>query len=183
VKTCTRCKKSKPLSEFGNRGGKQSHLLNSWCKPCRSGHNAERLNERYHNEPGFKDRIKQYQKDNPEIIKAAKEREYQKNRQAYIDRANRWAKNNPALISQIKRRYKAKRKVWEMSGSFTQDEWDALCEFYENKCLSCGRADVKLTVDHVVPLSKGGSNMIDNIQPLCGSCNSSKNAKTIDYRR
>lgn len=183
MKTCTKCKKPKPLSEFGNRGGKQSHLLNSWCKPCKSGQNSSRLRDRYHNEEGFKERLTDYRKENPDIIKAVKQREYQKNKDRYIKAAKEYAKNNPALISQIKRRYKAKRKLWELNGSFTQDEWEVLCEFYENKCLSCGRADVKLTVDHVVPLSKGGSNMIDNIQPLCGSCNSSKNTKTIDYRR
>ena len=37
-----------------------------------------------------------------------------------------------------------------------------------------------LTVDHVVPISKGGSNDISNIQPLCCNCNSKKNAKQID---
>jgi 5-methylcytosine-specific restriction endonuclease McrA len=48
--------------------------------------------------------------------------------------------------------------------------------------LCCGRPDVKLTQDHVVPLARGGSNLIDNIQPLCASCNSSKGTQTIDYR-
>lgn len=182
MKTCTKCKEEKDLSEFGKRSGAQSHLYNSWCKSCRSAGNAARLNDRYHNEPGFKDKMQEWRDANPDKIKEYRAKEYQKHRQAYLDRASAWTKANPALVSQIKRRYKSKRKVWEMTGSFTQDEWDVLCDYYGKKCLSCGRTDAKLTVDHVVPLSVGGTNSIENIQPLCGSCNSSKGTKTIDYR-
>ena len=49
-------------------------------------------------------------------------------------------------------------------------------------CLRCGAKDVLLTPDHVVPLSLGGSNLISNMQPLCGRCNSWKNVKVVDYR-
>ena len=41
---------------------------------------------------------------------------------------------------------------------------------------------IKLSVDHIVPLSLGGSNDISNIQPLCRACNSIKWAKIIDFR-
>lgn len=67
-------------------------------------------------------------------------------------------------------------------GSYTLEEWGALCAKYDNKCLCCGRGDVLLTVDHVTPVTKGGSNDIANIQPLCKSCNSRKHNKVIDYR-
>lgn len=68
-------------------------------------------------------------------------------------------------------------------GSFTADEWKALCNLYENRCLACGRDDVGLTVDHVVPLAKGGTNWITNLQPLCRPCNSKKHLRATDYRK
>ena len=67
-------------------------------------------------------------------------------------------------------------------GSFTAAEWRAIREKYGSICLACGQ-DGPLSVDHVIPLSKGGSNYADNLQPLCLPCNLKKGTRTLDYRR
>jgi 5-methylcytosine-specific restriction endonuclease McrA len=64
---------------------------------------------------------------------------------------------------------------------FTGKEWVDVCNKYKNRCLCCNKRK-PLTADHVIPLSRGGTNGIDNIQPLCRSCNSRKGTKTMDYR-
>ena len=64
-------------------------------------------------------------------------------------------------------------------GSFTPDEFISKCLQYNNKCVYCGKV-TKLTPDHVLPLSRGGSNSIQNILPACKHCNSAKGAKTFD---
>ena len=69
-------------------------------------------------------------------------------------------------------------------GSHTEEEWQSLKVFYDYKCLCCGKREpeIRLTRDHVIPLTKGGTDSIDNVQPLCARCNSKKNSKHIDYR-
>ena len=76
---------------------------------------------------------------------------------------------------------KNKRRSLEMGaeGNFTQKEWEELKNKHNQLCAHCGEKK-KLTIDHIQSLSKGGSNYITNIQPLCGSCNSSKWIKELN---
>jgi 5-methylcytosine-specific restriction endonuclease McrA len=59
-------------------------------------------------------------------------------------------------------------------------------EVYERdgyECLACGESEVSLlSLDHVVPKSRGGGSLVSNLQTLCKSCNERKGDRTIDYR-
>lgn len=46
-----------------------------------------------------------------------------------------------------------------------------------HRCLECGSRE-DLTIDHVIPKSKGGTNKSDNLITLCKSCNTKKGNKT-----
>jgi hypothetical protein len=78
-----------------------------------------------------------------------------------------------------KSQYKFQKR--NATGSHTFGEWENLKAQYDWTCPSCRKSEpeIKLTEDHIIPLSRGGSNNIENIQPLCGSCNSKKWAKLI----
>ena len=55
-------------------------------------------------------------------------------------------------------------------------KWKRLSQSYlrtHRVCVFCGAVD-DLTVDHIVPLSRGGNDDRDNLQTLCRSCNSGK---------
>ncbi len=69
-------------------------------------------------------------------------------------------------------------------GDFSLREWNDLKKKFDYTCLCCLRREpeIILTVDHVVPLVRGGRHSKENVQPLCRSCNAKKFTKDIDYR-
>lgn len=75
-------------------------------------------------------------------------------------------------------------KKFGLSEHFTAPEWVNLCLRYGCICLACKEKLViyLLPPDHIVPLTKGGTNTIDNIQPLCTKCNIGKNNRTFNWR-
>lgn len=110
---------------------------------------------------------------------------YRNSHPEYVQRQKDYTKEWSKLEST-----KLKKIVWEnnrrakknIGGVVTEDEWISLLDFYGHRCLRCGRTNVKLTQDHVIPLKLGGKHSIDNLQPLCKLCNSIKQARFIDYR-
>lgn len=66
-------------------------------------------------------------------------------------------------------------------GSFTKEEWELIKRKFRYSCPACGSSGIKLTIDHIVPIIKGGTNNISNIQPLCGPCNIRKHANIRKY--
>jgi 5-methylcytosine-specific restriction endonuclease McrA len=48
------------------------------------------------------------------------------------------------------------------------------------RCLACQHG--KGEMDHIIPITKGGETVLDNLQALCQSCNLAKGIKIIDFR-
>ena len=105
-------------------------------------------------------------------------------RDSYKSKNKKWRTNNKKRKAEVQRiRYHTKRGN---GGSHTQQEWDEMVISFNNKCANPNCTTIypyTLTRDHIIPITKGGTSNIDNIQPLCQSCNSTKRDKIIDYTR
>ena len=84
---------------------------------------------------------------------------------------------DPKYISWLSTIYQERKRNAE--GSHTFKEWQKVKEEHNFTCNGCKKQEpeIKLTEDHIIPLSKGGSDFIENIQPLCKVCNCKKHAK------
>jgi 5-methylcytosine-specific restriction endonuclease McrA len=102
------------------------------------------------------------------------------NRDSRREHVRAFDKRNPEWNNAKTAKRRSQRKAAEV------EELDNLYiervyEFYGRICLSCESEDVSL--DHVIPLSKGGTHSYKNFQPLCMACNMKKgNRSAADYR-
>jgi hypothetical protein len=189
-KTCTKCRAEKPALMF--------HKGQSQCKFCRN-----RANKEYrtaHSE-GIKQYKKEYKEKFPERVKASQKKYRNKHednfkrykRDFYLkhgywadpentkERGRKYRREHPEIVKACYLKYKEQKR--QNGGSHTAKEWRKLVLYFENKCVGCGAKPKKLEKDHVIPVSMGGSNKIENIQPLCRACNCKKRNSHIDYRK
>lgn len=105
-----------------------------------------------------------------EKYKNITEEEYRK----MLDRQNRWNQANKDII----RERKMRRKILKMNNGTFVILPKEIKRLYNSKCIYCG-SQKNITLDHIIPLTRGGTHSIGNLQPLCKSCNSSKNNKLM----
>jgi len=134
----------------------------------------------------IKNKVKKYREIYP--TNPQKRREYQRE----------WRKKNHDYSNYLSLRRNVKKK--ELGGSHTFEEWLQLKKEYDYICPACEKKEPFekqhckiLTQDHIVSIDKWKiwikshqeinylCDDIENIQPLCQSCNSKKNNKIIKY--
>lgn len=189
-KICNTCALEKYLDDFHvNKGAKYG--VSNTCKICAN----KRTKENYlNNKSRCLESGKLWAKNNPEKTKAsakkykdkireklreARRERYLKNKDKEIANCKKWQSLNKEKflhsmnLSKTKRRHKIK----ETKDKITLEQWENIKSKAKNKCHYCKKVFEKLTMDHVIPLSKGGNHNQSNIVPACQSCNSKKGNK------
>ena len=155
-KVCYKCKEEKSIDLFYKKSSTKDGLT-SHCKKCINLYNSEKKEQK--REYDYYYRIR-----NRKRIKKVKDLYYLNNHELYRDKAHgRRAKVNQNGVFKILRK--------------------ELKKLYSSPCFYCGSLN-KITIDHVIPISRGGTHGIGNLVAACAFCNRSKNKKfLIEWKR
>jgi len=128
-----------------------------------------------------REKDRRYYRKNREKIREMSKRYREKNREKCREKERRYREKNKEKVRErngVKRHRRRARKKGN-GGSFTaqqirelRKQSQGICKGYKREPHFVG--EEALTIDHIIPLCKGGTNNIDNIQLLCLSCNCKK---------
>lgn len=158
-KACTKCGEIKKLTEF-YKDSRYRSGHRTQCKACDA---IKAKKWKMANSERWDSYMRSWRSQNKE-----------KTTQNLVDWRNQ---NRKRLHEQLHR-----RRVRLQKGSIYVISKKDLKRLYSSKCVSCGSAE-RISLDHIIPISRGGRHSIGNLQPMCPSCNSSKRDKfMVEWR-
>ncbi len=197
ARRCSKCLQWKEPSEFHRDRTKLSGLK-SQCKDCQNRYKLQyrtrRRAQRYarlrriymqlwmrkasrrvrlDRTPGFRRWCQKSQTRRQAYLSSYLRRWHVQHREA----SRVWYQDSPEIptVQRQARRASAARVAVNALDSM---EWKWLLDLFGHRCAYCGQPSDYLTPDHVVPLSRGGRNVLSNIVPACRACNSRKGMRT-----
>lgn len=181
LRICTVCFSEKPLNEF-RTDRRLSSGHGTKCKVCC----AEECKKWRKTSPTARKKRVRLLPLNPRIRKQKRRPySYYKARNAKWRAANpekhrqsgkKWRERNKDKVRALDHAKRAKRCAVE--GKHTASQIRDLLKKQKGRCINCKvNIESRYHIDHIIPISRGGSNWITNIQLLCPPCNISKSAK------
>ena len=190
TKRCSKCGIEYPATkEFFFAHKQKIDGLRPDCKKCNQvtcaiyrQNNPEKMKEyerkRYYLTLDYR---KEYRINHRDELNAYSKEYASTHSQEAVKRSRDWAKNNPErhrILQQIAARRRYARKL-KAEGTFNLNDILNILFEQSNLCAYCGiRVYDDFQIDHIIPLSRGGSNWPDNLAVSCKNCNAQKNART-----
>ena len=193
-KTCTSCKQTYSLDNFHNDKTRKDGKFPQ-CRQCQK---AQSRTYYQANKEKVKARAKDWKDKNPEKVQATRQRYISVNREKNREYQREWAKqfrkNNPLnhrrwpSSSEKLREWRNKnpektraqklRRRSRIKGlKDYQIRWKDLEKLLQGNCFYCGQKATQ--IDHVIPVSRGGTHSIGNLVGACSRCNQTKSDSLI----
>lgn len=193
-KTCTKCGETKDLAEFGRSHVSKytgKDIMKPSCRACGRAAGKKRYYENHEeSKKNAREKMAKHAHKHREERKA-----YHKNRLATngdhvrkLDR-ERYAADpsrKKAAVDRYVKKFPEKKRTFQerrrarkanASGDCSIQQWQARLDYYGGKCIYCGTTE-RITQDHRIPLSRGGTHWPANLIPACHNCNCKKRTKT-----
>jgi hypothetical protein len=167
MKTCSKCNQELPATLENFRSSRNK--LRNDCRSCE-----------------YKNKVEYYKK-RPGKQESENKKYYIENKEHLNKKARNYKKNNKGIVNLLnnRRRAKAKNNGWSV---YTEEQ---VLETYGTNCNICNiPVDLKaarkvglpgwengLHIDHLLPVSKGGPDTLENVRPTHGLCNITKHNK------
>lgn len=179
---CQQCGK-----EFEKRRSGQSKYCSKECfnqhrKEYQRNYKQSEQYQKYANSDRYKNMQKGYRRDYElrhgwieRILLTDEEKRQRRNA-----RVRAWHKTIPGQLAARARRIMRRSRERNVGGRVKASDIKLLQEKQDNKCAYCGKHLDKYHVDHIKPISKGGTNDINNLALSCPECNLRKSNKDLD---
>jgi 5-methylcytosine-specific restriction endonuclease McrA len=168
LKRCSRCKIHKPVDGFSLSSNKKGGL-DDQCKDCKKAYYRA-------NKQRFIDKANAWNAAHIEQKRAANRRWHYNNPERSRANSRKWELSNPEAAKAKGHNYRCKKR--NNKGRHTGADIKRLIAFQRGKCgVSARGIRRRFEIDHIIPVSSGGSNYPNNLQLLCIPCNRSKGGK------
>lgn len=175
-KACKKCGEVKGLDEFYRHKQTLDGRLGSCIKCFRAAEKRRRAD----NPEAIRARDRAYWAAHPDSKRAKDARYKAAHRSEHAESASKWNREHPERFKTHLYNNYARRNGVEPG--HTYEQWQAKLAMAGGRCVMCG-SEKNITRDHIIPLAAGGSDSIDNIQPLCRSCNTRKANQRRESRK
>jgi HNH endonuclease len=181
TKKCCHCKEDQPLDCFQKNSAARDGLQHR-CKKCTREAHLETYAKRYHL---WKERAKLWKKSNRDKVNKATRDRRNKDVQKARDENRIWRESNPYVVAMTAARKRAAQLG--ILSTLTAEEWRQVVEEANFLCHICGTSVCfeigslnRLSLDHVLPMSRGGKNVKENVAPAHNRCNKARSNMTME---
>lgn len=129
-----------------------------------------------------KEKIKEYNKDygekNKEKIKEYQKEYYEEHKEKNKEKIKKYRLKHPEYVFNYNNK---RRQLEENQGNgITKEQWIEMMDFFEWRCAYSGEVlGDNRTIDHIIPISKGGEHEVWNCVPMLLKYNKSKHSKDM----
>ncbi|GAA4439432.1 HNH endonuclease [Phytohabitans houttuyneae] len=166
------CEVAECRNKYYAKGFCRRHHTRFYYETNRERVKASQAVYRAANRETARERSREWRRANPERATASVRAWYATNRERVREYRRRYRASNRDVVRAANSRRKALHKNAPVN-DLTARQWREIKAVYRFRCAYCRRR-LPLTIDHVVPLSKGGPHTASNVVPACQRCNSRK---------